>query len=136
MLTIDHLRPKLIENFDGKIDYIAVFDRKGMVDSVSSDEDFNGTFETDTYYVYDNASFQESDTTGDGFKDYRIKFKDGRYQTVTFYDAVSKKPIKIQTYGMFGPVSAELDSDGDGQMDTFYQYDAIEELISTSHTTK
>ena len=50
-----HSKSVIDRNLDGKTDLIYSFDRKGLIESSSSDEDFNGTFETDIYYDYGNA---------------------------------------------------------------------------------
>lgn len=119
-------------NFDGKMDMIISFDRKGVIESSSSDEDFNGTFETDIYFDYGNAKWQKSDTTGDGFKDYIIKFTNGIADTVTFIDPLSKKPVKIQQYGALKLMGAKADTTGDGIMDTTYEYNSLEDVANKS----
>ncbi|MFT6350374.1 MAG: hypothetical protein ACJAYB_003422 [Psychromonas sp.] len=129
-------KTELDRNFDGKIDFIYSFDRKGLIESSLSDEDFNGTFETDIYYDYGNAKWQKSDTTGDGFKDYIIKFKNGIANTITFLDPLSKKPIKIQQYGPLKLMSAKADTTGNGLMDTTYEYNSIEDVANKSNKSK
>lgn len=119
-------------NLDGTSDFIYSFDRKGHIKSALSDEDFNGSFETEFHYGYGNIVWQKSDTNGDGFKNYRIDFKQGVMETITFISPVTKKPIKTQQYGPFSLLSAEVDSTGDGVMDTFYEYDSIEEIANKS----
>jgi hypothetical protein len=42
---------------------------KYLIESSSSDEDFDGSFETEVYYDNGNAIWQVSDTTGDGILD-------------------------------------------------------------------
>ena len=44
-------KTELDRNFDGNLDFIHSFDRRGLIESSSSDEDFNGTFETDIFYI-------------------------------------------------------------------------------------
>lgn len=114
-------------NLDGRVDSIFLFDRKGLLESSSSDGDFNGTFETQTDYDNGNAVWQRSDTTGDGFSDVSTTFRHGILSTVTFRDPGSRRPIKIQEYGAFKLKRAEADTDGDGIMDVLYEYDAIED---------
>ena len=126
-------KTELDRNFDGDIDLVYSFDRHGLIESSSSDEDFNGTFETDIYYDYGNAVWQKSDTTGDGFKDYRVDFKHGVAQTITFFDSVTNKPVKVQRYAPIKLNRAEVDTTGDGVLDTLYEYDAIEEIARKSN---
>jgi hypothetical protein len=126
-------KTELDRNFDGNIDFIYLFDRKGLVKSSSSDDDFNGTFETDVYFRRGNAIWQKVDTNGDGLKDYRIDFKDGVLDKISFLDPFTGKAIKLQKYSPFTLVSAEVDTTGDGVMDTFYEYDSIEEITNKSN---
>lgn len=53
-------------NFDGKIDLIYTFDRRGISESGLSDENFDGVFDTEFKLENGNAVWQKSDTTGDG----------------------------------------------------------------------
>lgn len=124
-------KTELDRNFDGNIDFIYSFDRKGLIESSTSDEDFNGTFETNIYYNQGNALRLKSDTTGDGFLDYNVSFKNGVADTVAFIDPITKKTIKIQKFSPFTLVSAEVDTTRDGVMDAFYKYDHIEEIAES-----
>lgn len=122
-------KSKIDRNLDGKIDFIYSFDRKGLLESSSSDENFDGVFDTDGYYDYGNAIWLKSDTTGDGFKDYRIDFKNGIVEKISFIDPATKKIIKTQEYGPFLLRRAKVDTTGDGVFDTLHDYDATEEII-------
>jgi hypothetical protein len=126
------LKTEIDRNFDGDIDFVFAFDRKGLVESSSSDEDFNGVFETDIYYDHGSAVWQKSDTTGDGFKDYKINFKHGIIETITFFDPMTKKITKTQEFGPHKLRRALVDTTGDGALDTLYEYDPIEEVVNKS----
>ncbi len=115
-------------NFDQKTDLIYKFDRMGLIESSMSDDNFDGVFETDIYYDYGNAIWQKSDTTGDGFKDYRVTFKSGLVDTIRFVNPETKKVIKVQHYGPAKMIKSEIDTTGDGVLDTLHEYDAIEEI--------
>jgi len=125
-------RSETDRNLDGKIDFVYSFDRKGFVEYSKSDEDFNGTFETDVYFDSGNPKRQMSDTTGDGFKDYRIEYKYGIAETAYFIDPASKKVMKVQKFGPQKLISSEIDTTGDGTLDKFHQYDLIEEIANES----
>jgi hypothetical protein len=116
-------------NLDGKIDLIHTFDHDGLIESSHVDEDFDGTFETETAYHNGNAIWEHVDTTGDGFRDLRLGFKHGAFETATFFDAASGEPVKIQRFNLLRLQEAEVDTTGDGVMDTHYKYDQIEEII-------
>lgn len=126
-------KTEIDRNLDGKIDFIYIFDRKGIIKSLSSDDDFNGIFETEVYYDFGNPVRQKSDSTGDGFKDYKINFKYGLIEKITFLNPVSKKASKIQYYGPIKLKSAEVDTTGDGVLDTLYEYDYLEEIVKKSN---
>ncbi len=66
------------------------------------------TFTTIMAMPCGNAVWQKSDTTDDGFKDYRINFKYGLAETITFRNPVTKKASKVQRYGPIKLKSAEI----------------------------
>lgn len=119
-------------NFDGEIDTIHLYDRKGIIESSSLDEDLDGIFETELVYDTGYVEWQKSDTTGDGFKNYKINFKHGAVDTIRFIDPVTKKTIKVQEYGPFLIRKAQVDTTGNGLLDTVHEYDSLEEISSTS----
>lgn len=118
-------------NYDGEMDIVYLYDRKGLIQSSSSDENFDGVFETDIYYDLGNAVWQKTDTTGDGFKDYKVDYRNGTIDKISFIDPLTRRAIKIQEYGPFFIETAKIDTNGDGDFDTFYEYDAIEEIVKT-----
>jgi antitoxin component YwqK of YwqJK toxin-antitoxin module len=115
-------------NLDGKIDLIQTFDHKGLIESSLIDYNFDGTFESEGSYHNGNAIWEKIDTTGDGFKDLHLGFKHGVFKTATFINASSRKPVKIQYYSALRLQEAEVDTTGDGVLDTKYIYDQIEEV--------
>ena len=115
-------------DFDGKADHIIQYDRKGHIESASSDDNFDGVFETDWIFLNGNIQWTKSDTTSDGYQDYQQFFSNGVLNKVKFIDPVSGKPLKTQTYDRIKLRSAELDSNGDGKFDTSYLYDELEEI--------
>jgi len=122
-------KTKIDRNFDGTVDFIFYFNRKGHLDYSSSDEDFNGTFETKTQYHNGNAVRWESDTKDIGVINYVVTYKNGVIETETFIDLVTGKPVKVNYFGNFKIDKSEIDTDRDGQMDTIYEYDAIGEIV-------
>lgn len=127
---VNHLmtESKVDRNFDGEADFIYSFNRRGIIKTAAYDLDFNGTFEVDAKFVSGNPVKDKIDTNGDGFKDYEIRYQHGIVKTATFLDPVSRKPKKIQYFSPHKLQRAELDTNGDGVMDTFYEYDSIEEV--------
>lgn len=118
-------------NFDGEVDFIIKFDRRGLIKSSIEDNDFNGTFETEISFDFGSVVWIKTDTTGDGFQDYILHYKFGVVDKVHFKDPQSKRDIKIQYYNNFKLQSAEVDTNRDGVLDTQYLYDDIEEQSRT-----
>ena len=121
-------KSELDRNFDGKVDFIFRYNRKGIIKNAESDEDFDGVFESSHYYEKGNAVWSKSDTTGDGFYDYLVNYKHGVIDTITFFNPDTKKTVKIQKYKLLKLISAEVDTNGDGFLDTVHKYDSIEEI--------
>ncbi len=119
-------------NFDGEVDTIHYFDFDGLADTSSLDIDFNGTFETLLSYDKGSMTSQQSDTTGNGFYDYRLNFKYEEIETAEYFDPETERLIKIEEFGDFKLDKAQIDTDGDGVMDTFYKYDALGEIEARS----
>lgn len=101
------------------------FNRHGFTELGESDEDFNGSFETEIYYEHENAQGLKPDTTSDGFKDYREKYKHGKLETVSYYDASTNKIFRAEKFWPLKLISAEMDTNRDGAFDTAYEYDSI-----------
>lgn len=125
-------KTEMDRNLDGNVDFIYRFDRKGLVHSAEADQDFNGAFETISSFYRGNILSTYSDTTGDGFKDYREHFKQGILDRIEFRDPGSKRPVRIKNYSTFKLESAEVDANKDGILDTLYRYDNLENVISES----
>lgn len=126
------LKTELDRNFDGKADLIYKYDRKGIVKSSKSDENFDGVYETKSKYINGNAIWSKSDTNGDGIYDCHIFFENGVFKKIEFIDPSSLKPLKVQYYDGFKLIKAEFDSNRDGILDTIYKYDELEEILEKS----
>jgi hypothetical protein len=115
-------------NFDGEMDVVSIYGRQGTIQSTSLDDDFDGVFETKYLYEQGNLFSQTTDTTGDGFVDYRVNYKYGIWDTVSFIDPRTRRPIKVQEFSVNLLKRAEIDTNRDGTLDTVYEYDALEEI--------
>jgi Putative prokaryotic signal transducing protein len=122
-------KTKIDRNFDGTVDFIFYFNRKGHLDYSSTDEDFNGTFETKTEYHNGNPVRWESDTQDVGVINYIVTYKHGVIETETFIDLVTRKPKKVNYFGKFKIEKSEIDINSDGTLDTIYEYDSIGEIV-------
>lgn len=117
-------------NLDGKIDYVAGFNRFGTIASVESDDDFNGVFESRTTYRQGNAELSETDTNGDGFRDLKTNFEYGVVISTEYIYPATGLPYRMEYFRLGKMTHAELDSDKDGKMDKRIRYDEAGEMSS------
>lgn len=125
------IRTEIDRNFDGEVDMISHNNRLGLANYARLDDDFNGTFETIINYKQGSAILSRSDTNGDGFKNYEVKYQYGVVYRVRFLDKHTSQPIKIQYFNLGGLYKDEVDTDRDGILDTVNEYDAFENIINT-----
>ncbi|HEY9199630.1 MAG TPA: DUF2007 domain-containing protein [Gammaproteobacteria bacterium] len=125
-------RLEVDRNLDGKVDAYYVYDRRGITQSASFDENFDGAYETTVEFLRANPHVQTSDFDGDGRMDYRMKFTAGVLAEVDIFGSQPRfTPRKHQVYEAGRLVSADFDTDGDGEFDVSYEYDAFEEIRRT-----
>lgn len=122
---------KVDRNFDGKMDLIITYDRFGKLKASTSDDDFNGTFETTIDYEFGNAISMKSDTTGDGFKDLQTQYLDDSESITHFLNPETKAIRQVQKFNAFKLYESHFDSNDDGVLDTIYRYDENEHIIET-----
>ena len=63
-----------------------------------------------------------------GVVEYRIHYKFDQLGTIEFVDEETGKIRKRQFYEIGKLVSADFDSNGDGELDTHFEYDNYEEV--------
>ena len=97
------------------------------------DNDFDGTFETLTNWHEGNPKSTKVDQNGDGIVEFITEYKHGVFKTMTWFNPVGLKVRKKQYFKGNLLNSAEIDSDGDGILDTFVEYDDIEEISRKSN---
>jgi hypothetical protein len=119
------IKVELDRNLDGKIDSVYRYDRKNRIRDGQSDDDFNGVMETRTTFLRGNIDTVETDIDGDNKPDIRWRNRYGVLDTVERLDPASGLPARIDHFHLGALVSAEIDSDLDGNLDTRRFYDAI-----------
>lgn len=124
-------KTEIDSNFDGKKDVIYIYDQKGLLKQALIDKDFDGAFETEAQYDKGNTVWEVSDTTGDGFQDYRVFYENGMLKSINLFDSTSKKIRKTKEYNAFRLKRAEVDTTFDGILDTVYEYDMFEDIVKT-----
>ena len=120
---------KIDRNRDGEFDEIYEFDWRGNLTTGLLDNDFDGRSETECRFKTGNVSACRTDFDGDGFYESRESYSNGVLRTVSLYDSSSKKLKKKQYFDANRLVEAEIDLNGDGELETRYEYDEFEELI-------
>jgi len=113
-------------NLDGKVDLIYNYN-KSLLTLIKMDENFDGIFETTINYRNGNAIRAEADTNNNGIIDHRTNYKNGVVETVELINEVSGKVKKRQYYRLNKLVADDYDTNGDGILDSHYEYDQYEE---------
>jgi hypothetical protein len=124
-------RLEVDRNFDGNLDFIQKYSRDGIANSAIADNDFDGNYETDIKYEYNEPVSILSSSARDSFKDYRFFYKHGVLDRIEYFDpGLSKStPFKVDTYNSFRKVRSEFDMNTDGIVDTVREYDKYAEEI-------
>jgi len=115
-------------NLDGMADFIHVYNLRGLIDYTRADDNFDGDYETKTTYGRGNPLREEADTNGDGMTDLRAYYADGVLVEVELFGPDDRTPRKRQRFELGRLVSADYDADGDGKLDTRYEYDSFGEI--------
>ena len=116
------------KNFDGTVDQIYNYSVSGLIKSADFDNNFDGIFETKLYFHKGNLTLEETDQNQNGVVEYRIHYKFDQLGTIEFVDEETGKIRKRQFYEIGKLVSADFDSNGDGELDTHFEYDNYEEV--------
>jgi hypothetical protein len=130
------LKVEIDRNLDRKVDYIAHYDRRGIIDGSESDDNFDGVFETHSTYRDGSVSYSAVDTDGDGYADLGIQYTDGVLASMEYLNPSTGLPLRVEHYKLNKLVDAEVDSDRDGKIDTRYVYDGLGQIVSTEKIAK
>ena len=125
-------RTEVDRNFDGNVDVIYNFDRKGMLEVSKQDDNFDGIFESVFGFENGLIQTQESDLNQDGNIDYKAQYRYGNIDKIIILGEGQDFRIKRQNYNMGKLISADYDTDGDGSYDIEYEYDYFEEVKTKS----
>ncbi|MDI1259996.1 DUF2007 domain-containing protein [Aquabacterium sp.] len=125
-----HLSTELDRNFDQRIDEISTFDGHGQLLRSDSDEDFDGVMDTHIHYKRNNPELAEVDLDGDGLTDVRTLYRDGVAHTVEYVDPITQKVARLERVRLGAALSADIDTDGDGRLDTTENYSRVGAVTS------
>lgn len=124
------LKSEVDRNFDRKVDYVAHYNARGVIESVESDDNFDGVFETRQGFRNGNIEFAETDTDGDGFADLRTLYVHGVVDTVEFINPTTGKPWRVEHFALGVLQFADVDTDKDGVLDQRVRYSKLAEVVS------
>jgi hypothetical protein len=124
------LKNEVDRNLDRKVDYIGRFERS-VLESVETDDNFDGVFEGRTRYRHGNAEVSEIDTDGDGFPDLRWYFTNGVQSSAEYLNPSTGLPLRVETVVLGKVTQADVDTDKDGTLDTRQLYSPLGELRAT-----
>jgi antitoxin component YwqK of YwqJK toxin-antitoxin module len=119
-------------NLDGKPDITFKYDEHGLITTAFSDDDFNGVSEVTTNYKFGNPVQQDIDADKDGKPERRVFFDNGVSTKIYMYHPDTLATVKIEHYVANDLKWSEYDSDGDGTLDTKYEYNEFNEIKSQS----
>mgnify|MGYP001071398308 CR=1 FL=1 len=117
---------RIDRNYDGEYDDIIYYDIEGLLKHSKSDADFDGFFETRTFYFHGKPLREETDFNQNGIVDLRSNYTYGVLENIEFIDEDTGKIRKKQYFKLGKLISADFDSDGDGTFDVHYEYDRYE----------
>lgn len=126
------LRYEADRNLDKKGDHVIEYDERGMPATGRSDEDFDGHFETLLTFRRNQVETVQTDTDGDGFHDMTSFYESGVLRKVTHRSPKTGQPVRVEHYGLGLLQHADVDADGDGQLDTRLRYSPVGEVASRS----
>ena len=126
-------RTEVDRNFDGNVDVIYNFDRKGILEVSKQDDNFDGIYESVFRFENGLTQTQESDLNQDGNIDYKAQYRYGNIDEIIILGEGQDFRKKRQNFNMWKLISAEYDTDGDGSYDIEYEYDYFEEVKTKSN---
>lgn len=124
------MKNEVDRNLDGKVDYISRYGRNGTIESDETDDDFDGVFESRTTYRFGNPHLIETDTDGDGYRDFRTNFRHGVIVSNEYIYPTTGLPEKIEYFKLGKLTYSEVDTDKDGKMDRRNNYNELGEAAS------
>ena len=122
------LESEVDRNLDGRVDYVSHTDRQGLTETVESDDDFNGVFETRMGFRFGNVETVEADTDGDGYRDLRSRYTNGVMTSTEYLNPSTGWPQRVEHFRLGKLLHAEVDTDQDGSLDKRFVYSPLGEV--------
>ncbi|MFG6412332.1 DUF2007 domain-containing protein [Roseateles sp. DC23W] len=124
------LKMEVDRNLDRKVDYVAHYNARGVIDAAEADDNFDGVFESKLGFRHGNVEVAETDTDGDGYLDLLTRYVHGVVETVEFLDLTTGRPLRIERYTLGRLQFADVDTDKDGVLDTRIKYTKLAEVAA------
>lgn len=122
-------------NHDGISDTVMYFDELGVPTEERWDVDFDGEFDSRSWFRGGIRERSEVDTDGNGVPDVRSTYQDGNSIRDEWTDHTFGHVVRIDHYGAFRLERSELDLDRDGFLETVRYYDRFLEVTRTETRT-
>lgn len=127
------LRIEADRNGDGEVDYVTKYSNRGIAETSTFDNDFNGSFEELLAFRNAQPVFSEVDLNGNRQPDIRFTYVNGVFTKQEIYRPGTRIVRKASVFEMGHKlVEARWDSNDDGILDTLITYGPFEEEISRS----
>lgn len=123
-------------NHDGRTDLIALYDEVGIPTEESSDNDFDGHFETRTIYRGGVRVRSEIDKDRNRVADVIEHYEHGIIQREEITDHRYGWVVRINYYANLRLERSEIDLDRNRSLETVRVYDAFGEVISETRATE
>ncbi len=117
-------------NLDGKVDQIVRYSLDGSLDTIESDDDFDGGHERVDRFRHNQPQRWVVDDGLDRKIDYRGEYLMGVLFREEWLDPEGNV-VKSVVYDNGLPVSGEFDSDGNGHLDAARRYDRRGEIVAS-----
>jgi hypothetical protein len=130
------LKLEVDRNLDHKVDYVAHYNARGVLDSTELDDNFDGVFETRQGFRNGNLQVSETDTDGDGFLDLRSLYVHGVIDAVEYINPATGRPLRVEHFKLGVLQFADVDTDKDGGLDQRLRYSPLGEVVSREPLSK
>lgn len=126
------LRIEIDRNRDGKVDRIQTTNVHGDIESSSSDDDFDGVFESQTWFSNGQLEMSQTDADGDGFAEVRSFYPYGVKSTTRYLDPISRRDVRIEHFKLGVLAFAVEDVEGNGKLNHRIDYSPTGKVTHTS----
>lgn len=118
-------------NADGRVDEVMRMGERDGDSVVEQDQDFDGVFEYEMRVADYLPTSISGDRDGDGYDEYHASFRRGVMVSESWSDPATGKLVIRTSHDGVSATSSDIDTDGDGRLDTRRRYDRRGEIVAT-----